>query len=73
MKFIGWMFNILLRKEQTPKTQALLRVFTHRVKAVNSGKIENEFKYENYHQIVESLLSMVEAFSEVSKSRSNCE
>ena len=56
------MFNNLLRKELAPNSQALLRVFSHRLKSVNSGKIENVFKHENYHSIVESILSMTETF-----------
>ena len=55
----------LLMMEQPPKLQALMRLITNRVKSINSGLIENEFKYESYHQIVEALVSMSENFSEV--------
>lgn len=37
----------------------------NRVKNINSGKIEGEFKYETYQQIVESLVSMADTFAEV--------
>ena len=36
----------------------------NRVKAVNSGKIENEFKYESYHSVVEALMMQIEYLAE---------
>jgi hypothetical protein len=43
----------------------MLKGITARIRAVNSGVIQNEFKYETYHQIVDALISLVDVFSEV--------
>lgn len=54
----------LLRVEQPPKLQCLIRTITARLKSI--GKIENEFKHESYHQIVENTLNMTDMLTEVS-------
>jgi hypothetical protein len=33
-------------------------MMTSRVRAINSGKIENEFKYEKFPEIVNNLLGL---------------
>jgi len=56
----------LIFEEDSPKLQALLRVVTARVKAINQQareedkKIKDEFKYENYQQIANQLLSLAD-------------
>eukprot|EP00347_Sterkiella_histriomuscorum_P005558 403356151 len=65
IKYLSEVLAPLMNQVQPPKVQAIIRAISNRVKAINQGTIEYEFKTENYVQIVKSLVSISGIFAEV--------
>lgn len=40
---------------------------TNRMKAINSGRVEAEYKYENYPEMVQQVLHLTDSFAEIIK------
>ena len=69
MCFLAEKVGPLIYKEEYPKLQALIRMVISRVKAVNEQRdesqkrIKDEFKYESYEEMIESLMNLAAPLS----------
>ncbi|CDW90677.1 clip-associating protein [Stylonychia lemnae] len=55
----------LFAQIEPPKLQAIIRMVMNRVRIINTGEIEGEFKIESYQHIAQNLVQMADYFYEI--------